>query len=114
MIVVCLERQDENVFLLTVEGHAGMREEGKDIVCAAASILTYTLANAVLAIHADSGLLDEPIVDLSKGYAEIVCSPSEPFCTEVRNIFAFAGRGFTLLHKNFPDYLHCETVGIEI
>ena len=114
MIVVCLERQDENLFSLTAEGHAGMREEGKDIVCAAASILTYTLAKAVLAIHADGGLLDEPVVDLSKGYAEIVCSVSEQFYTEIRNIFAFAGRGFMLLHENFPDYLYCDTVGVEI
>lgn len=91
-----------------------MSEEGKDIVCAATSILTYTLANAVLAVRADGGMLDEPIVELSKGYAEIVCSPSERFYAEIQHAFAFAGRGFRLLYENFPDYLCYDAIGIEV
>ena len=44
MIVVTYEKSRESCSL-RVEGHAGYAARGSDIVCAAASILFYTLAN---------------------------------------------------------------------
>lgn len=114
MIKVYLkEQRDKNALVLIVKGHAGMDVEGRDIVCAAASILAHTLTQIVLTMDTAGKLSEKPKVKLSKGDAEITCNPVEAFYMEAKHAFVFAGRGYTLLHQNFPDYLHCETIGID-
>lgn len=49
MITVTISTTD-----ITIEGHAGYAESGKDIVCAAVSILTWNLIKSVKALTMDS------------------------------------------------------------
>ena len=61
---------------LKVSGHAGFDEEGKDIVCAAVSVLTLNLANSIEHFCEKSGvLLDSCILglmDMGEGYSEFI------------------------------------------
>jgi uncharacterized protein YsxB (DUF464 family) len=48
MITISIsENKDAKAITLKVKGHANHDEKGKDIVCASASILTYTIAQYV-------------------------------------------------------------------
>ena len=48
MVVIDYNRQFPRV---TVKGHAGTAPAGQDLVCAAVSTLTYTLAENVAQLH---------------------------------------------------------------
>lgn len=87
---------------LKVEGHAGYDEEGKDIVCASASILAYTLAQMLSYF----GERVEADVNLEIGNTTILCK-----CKDYRGFvktvhaFNFAETGYQLLEHNYPQYV---------
>lgn len=63
MIEVHFDREAEK---LTVRGHAGSAEQGKDLVCAGASMLVFTLADTLKALENESF---RPRITLEPGYA---------------------------------------------
>ena len=79
--------------LLTMDGHSGYSEEGTDIVCSAASILAYTLAEAV-------SKFNDPYIDLDIGSAEISCNQNDD---TVNLVFDTICDGYKLLENNFPE-----------
>lgn len=79
--------------LLTMDGHSGYSEAGTDIVCSAASILAYTLAEAV-------SNLNEPYIDLDIGCAEISCNQNDD---TANLIFDTICAGYKLLADNYPE-----------
>ena len=106
MIRVQLDtRGDKKAFALTVKGHAGLSQAGQDIVCAAASIITYTLADRVFTMWKEDKLQDRPVVRLSSGDAAILCRPREEHWQEALYTFATASAGYALLSKNYPEYV---------
>ena len=66
-------REEERVITLTVYGHACYAEIGTDIVCASASILTYTIAEIVQGMYEKGNLEEYPIIRLNGGDALIEC-----------------------------------------
>ena len=80
MIKVHFERQKEiDTIVLKVEGHAGQAEKGQDIVCSAASILTYTIAQYLKYVHERGGLQKSPRINIKDGDALIVAFPTEEY-----------------------------------
>ena len=63
MINVVASAENGKYTGLKVSGHADFDEEGKDIVCAAVSVLTLNLANSI-----EHFCDDEFIVDCSEGF----------------------------------------------
>ena len=92
---------------LTVTGHARSAEPGKDLVCAAASILAYTLA-ANVANMADNGQVRQPVIKTDKGDAEISCNPRHNIKASVTLIFDTVCAGFELLAHDYPEYIKYE------
>lgn len=80
---------------LRLEGHAEYAEHGKDIVCASASILAYTLASVV------DSLDEEATISLRGGDSIIECI-SDP---STRNAFNYTKVGYALLTQNYPQYV---------
>ena len=80
---------------LRLEGHAGYAEIGKDIVCASASILAYTLASIVESLDEDA------TISLKSGDSIIECV-SDP---STRNAFNYTKVGYALLEQNYPQYV---------
>jgi len=95
---------DRNDHLLTVEGHAYSAEPGRDLVCASASILAYTLAANVESLHA-LGRVTEPRIEFADGRAAIGCKAAEQYNAVVTLIFDSLCDGFSLLGENYPDYI---------
>ena len=95
---------------LTVKGHAGQAEVGKDIVCASASILAYTLAQIVHSL--EHRLEGEPIISLASGDTTISCRcKNYRTYVKVLNAFNFTQVGFTLLAQNYPQFVELKMLG---
>ena len=92
---------------LTVTGHAGSAEPGHDLVCASASMLTYTLA-ANVANMADNGQVREPIMNMDDGNTEISCKPRHNLKATVTLVFDSVCVGFELLAHDYPEYIKYE------
>lgn len=91
----------DNSFRMT--GHAGFAAVGQDVVCAAASMLAYTVAFNVWLAGRD-GKLESPCeIRMQPGDVRISCRPKEESREEIRLLFAYMHRGYDLLAKNYPD-----------
>ena len=100
MIVVTLTERGKNLSL-RLEGHAGYAEHGKDIVCASASILAYTLASII-----DSFDEVESAIDLKSGSTVIECRcEDEETYVKVANAYHYTEVGYALLALNYPKYV---------
>lgn len=92
---------------LTVEGHAKSGEPGRDLVCASASMLAYTLA-ANVANMADNGQVRAPVMNMSSGSAEVSCNPISRYKATVTLAFDAVCTGFELLARNYPENISYE------
>ena len=92
---------------LTVTGHANSAEPGHDLVCASASILSYTLA-ANVANMADNRQVREPIMQMDEGDTVISCKPRHNLKATVTLIFDTVCAGFDLLAYEYPEYISYE------
>lgn len=97
-------RIDVEGMRLQVEGHAGFAPEGQDIVCAAVSTLTYTLAqNLALTLCPD-----EYTAELDKGIAYIEARPPETSAEQCRGIFMTVANGYAMLAAQYGQYIQFE------
>lgn len=95
---------------LTVQGHAHSAEPGQDLVCAGASALAYTMAANVGNMNAN-GQVQDVIVKLESGDAEISCRPRAKYKAVVARIFEAICVGFELLAASNPQYISYEIRG---
>ena len=89
---------------IEISGHAGYDVLGKDIVCAAVSVLTETLIASVLTLS-DS----EIHVQKDKGYTKITYDPlTADFSFQVLLRAFFIG--VSSVAEAYPDYVHVQAV----
>lgn len=89
---------------LSVTGHAEMAEEGKDLVCAASSILAYTAEAAVSELKGK--LSEEPKVKMQTGIAVISCvARSKRAYREIVRSLLIIMNGYKILAESFPEYI---------
>jgi uncharacterized protein YsxB (DUF464 family) len=90
---------------LRIEGHAGYAEHGKDIVCASATILAYTVAQYV-EYEDNQGNLNAPAeIRLESGDTVVSCEPKEEILKWLWDAYQFAKMGFLILAHNYPQYV---------
>ena len=78
---------------VTLEGHANSDRYGRDLICAAVSSLTLTLAANV---EGNEGAE----ISLEPGNSRIQCNP------DAADVFDCVCKGFELLAGKFPEYVH--------
>lgn len=105
------EARDRNVLSLRLQGHAGQAPHGFDLVCAAASILTYTAAQVACDMFSDGKLASQPCLRLKKGDALVVVRPKAEFYDEALYALYIAQVGFFLLSRNYPQYVRLSAFG---
>jgi uncharacterized protein YsxB (DUF464 family) len=104
MIKVTFTESHEKLSL-RIEGHAGYAEHGKDIVCASASILAYTVAQYV-EYEDNQGNLNAPAeIRLESGDTVVSCEPKEEILKWLWDAYQFAKMGFLILAHNYPQYV---------
>lgn len=96
---------------LKVNGHAGMAELGHDIVCAAVSIITYTVAQSVSNMRENKLLTECPLISLENGDAVISCKCKSRSFDEMEKTFKFARIGYALLTHSYPQYVELNVNG---
>ena len=96
---------------MKLSGHAGQAEKGADIVCAATSILAYTVAQALLFMYEQGQLQKKPHIKLEEGDTLIVAKPKEDSYAEALHIFFVAQVGYHLLSQNYPQYVTLSSFG---
>lgn len=93
-------------FYIKVKGHSKTAPSGQDIVCAAATMLVYTLGESVIE---NQGLLNKrPDVDIKKGEARISCSPKPDGRRDIETVFNTVLCGFRLLAESYPKAVKIE------
>ena len=96
---------------LKLTGHAGQSEKGQDIVCAAASILAYTVAQALQFMYEQGDLQKKPHIKLAEGDTIIVAKPKPETYAEALHTFFVAQVGYHLLAHNYPKYVTLQSFG---
>lgn len=89
---------------LKLAGHAGAGVPGQDLVCCAASILTYTLAANVRRMQ-NLGWLQSARLRLSAGDADIRCQPKKEHAEAVAGRMDAVTLGFCMLSREYPDFV---------
>lgn len=102
MLKVIITRRAD-MTAVVFDGHASAGNYGSDIVCASASMLAYTLAEAVKKRGARGMFTCEPIVALSPGSARIVFAPQREYVDELGVIVDVIADGYRMLAASYPD-----------
>ena len=95
---------------VTVKGHARSAENGRDLVCAATSMLTSTLAANVAQLQ-EKGIVQKKTIVLDDGCAEVSCTVSNKYKYTVEMIYLGICVGFELLSQRYPEYVTYEIRG---
>lgn len=103
--------KDSGTITLKLTGHAGQAKKGQDIVCAAASILAYTVAQTLQFMYEEGGLQKKPHLKLEEGDTIIVAKPKAESYAEALHTFFVAQVGYHLLSKNYSQYVELSSFG---
>ena len=106
MITVNFNYSPNGVLSLDLSGHADMVREGYDPVCAAVSVLLYTLAEEIEDM-AEGGLLRRsPHLILDPGSAHLSATPTRKGRLRAESAYGFTLRGLELLARAYPQCLN--------
>lgn len=110
MIQVRFEKDGKNI-ILTVQGHSEQAEMGQDIVCSAASILAYTVAQMVAEMGESGKLKKKPHIRMESGDSAVTCKPTKQYFNEALHIYTVAQTGYELLAHTYPEYVRLTKFG---
>ena len=88
---------------MKVKGHARTAPKGADLVCASATMLVYTVAQAMMFYYEQGYLEKKPKIKLREGKASISVTPKQEYYAEALHTFWTAQCGAHVLSKNYPD-----------
>lgn len=103
--------EHEGVLWLHMAGHAGTAPKGQDIVCAAATMLMYTAAQAALDMGSRGELKRPPTVKLDDGNAGVAFRPKAEAMEKGRLTLDVIRRGLEVLGKRYPENVAIYIIG---
>ena len=95
--------KSDDLIHMDMQGHAGTEKKGQDLVCAAATMLTYTLAQAVQFLYENDRLMEKPKIKILDGYAHITVMPRRCSISETLLAFWTVQAGAFVLERNYPQ-----------
>ncbi len=96
---------------MELSGHAGQAKKGKDLICASASMLAYTVAQTVRFMFEEDKLTEEPQIVLEDGNAFVEAVPKSEHYAEALHTFFVGQVGFHLLAHNYPQAVELISFG---
>jgi uncharacterized protein YsxB (DUF464 family) len=88
---------------MRVQGHTGFAEQGKDPVCAGASVLAFTAAQCIQVMG--NKLQKAPNITIAGGNVRVVAKPRPEYRAEAMHIFYVAEVGFEILSESYPGHI---------
>lgn len=95
--------QKDGTVCMQMQGHAKTAPKGEDLVCAAATTLAYTLAQAVQFLYEQGRLDEKPTIQIEDGYAFVSASPNGDSLAETLMVFWVSQVGAYVLEHNYPQ-----------
>ena len=102
------QEKDKGTIHMKVKGHADTAPKGADLVCASATMLVYTVAQAMSFMHEQGQLQEKPHIKIREGKAVVVARPKEDFYAETLHTFWVAQCGIHVLARNYPQNVTLE------
>ena len=93
---------------MTIKGHAGSAPKGEDIICSAATMLAYTVAQAVQFMYENDKLKKKPKVSFKDGESIVIATPTDEAYAETLHTFWVAQCGAHVLAHNYPQFVKLE------
>ena len=90
---------------MSILGHAGAGPRGADLICASATMLAYTAAQAVQELWEEGRLREWPMVFLKDGEARLCVCPRPEDHDRVAQVFRTVQCGARVLAHNFPHHV---------
>ncbi|MBR5231998.1 MAG: ribosomal-processing cysteine protease Prp [Clostridia bacterium] len=103
MTTVTLFHSEEKPVGFMCKGHAGFARAGKDIVCAAVSVLSTTCANALESV---AGVI--PQIEVEDGYMKVTL-PQGCESRDAEVILRTFEQGVRDIEASYPKYIHITT-----
>ena len=102
------QEKDKGSIHMKVKGHADTAPKGADLVCASATMLVYTVAQAMMFMYDQGQLEEKPRISIKEGKAIVVAKPKEDYLAEVLHTFWVAQCGIHVLCHNYPQAVSME------
>lgn len=99
------QEKDKGSIHMKVQGHSNTAPRGEDLVCASATMLVYTVAQAMTFMYEQGQLEAKPKLKIREGKAVIVAKPKEDYLAEVLHTFWVAQCGAHVLACNYPQFV---------
>lgn len=112
MIIVKFFTDNRGSIHMTLRGHAGTAPRGEDLVCAGASTLVYTVAQAVRFMDLQGRLLKKPKISIRPGKATVIATPKKDAEAELLMAYWTAQCGVHVLAHNYPKNVRLEPLHI--
>ena len=93
---------------MTLKGHAEVAPKGEDLICASATMLAYTVGQAVQFLYEQGKLKKKPKIHIQDGEAVVVATPTEDAYAETLHTFWVAQCGIHILAHNYPQHVKLE------
>jgi uncharacterized protein YsxB (DUF464 family) len=90
---------------MKVKGHSNTAPRGEDLVCASATMLVYTVAQAMTFMYEQGQIEEKPKMKIKEGKAVISAKPKEDYLAEVLHTFWVAQCGAHVLACNYPQFV---------
>lgn len=102
------QKPDNGSIHMTLKGHAKAAPYGEDLICSAATMLAYTVAQAVQFMYEQGKLKKKPKISLREGNATVIVTPKEDDYAEALHTFWVAQCGIHVLQHNYPQNVKLE------
>lgn len=96
------QNKEKGTIHMKVKGHSNAAPRGEDLICASATTLVYTVAQAMTFMYEQGQLEIKPHIKIREGKAVIAAKPKEDFYAEVLHTFWVAQCGAHILSHNYP------------
>lgn len=106
------QKKDKGSVHMTLRGHAGAAAKGEDLVCASATMLAYTAAQAMRFLYEQDKLKCRPRLRIREGEAVIIATPKPDALAEVLMAFWVVQAGVYVLSRNYPQYVTLEPLQV--
>ena len=102
------QKPDYGSIHMTLKGHADAAPKGEDLVCSAATMMAYTVAQAVQFMQEQGKLKRKPKIRIRNGEAAIIATPTQEAYAEALHTFWVAQCGIHVLAHNYPGNVKLE------
>lgn len=104
-------KDDGNHIMVSIDGHAGYDEIGRDIVCSASSILAYTMLQTMQDLYSSKALRKKPSISLTDGLIRLVVKPKKDAYNLVVYSIKVIMTGYKLLMADYPEFVQIKQFG---